>query len=148
MDDRASRPLNQSAVSAADDELYSNHAHDPRPNALYDEDGNRKPLDANDPDQADLRAEWMDTYKSRGGQTEQGTGGSGTVDQAVMPCEQQAQVDPLIIATPIVLDYSDVGNEDEPESDESEEPESEERESTDAENHDRPEPEPADSGQS
>src|SRR5215472_2926717 len=107
MSERAQRPLNQDAVAAADDDLYQKHADDPRPNALYDADGNRKPLDANDPDQADLRQEWMDAYKANGGQVESSDDSGGTPDQPVEPCEQQqAQVDPLIIGEPVDLDDS------------------------------------------
>jgi len=108
MGDRAKRPLNQDAVKAADDELYTNHANDPRPNALYDADGSRKPLDANDPDQADLRKEWMNSYKVNGGETEPIKDGGGSTDQVVLPCGQKARVDPLIIGDPVELDESEV----------------------------------------
>jgi len=101
MGDRATRPLNQSACSAADDDLYSQHAEDPRPNALYDEDGQRKPLDPNDPGQADLRQEWMDSYKEQGGETEQSGGSGGATDQAVAGCDQRPEVGPLIVVTSV-----------------------------------------------
>jgi hypothetical protein len=61
---RIQRPLNRDAVRAADDELYRRHEDDPRPNALYAEDGTRRPLDASDPDQAALRQEWCDLYRA------------------------------------------------------------------------------------
>lgn len=70
MSRRASQPLNSSAVQAADEELYTAHENDPRPNALFDENGNRKPLSATDPSQADLRSEWMDAYAANGGEIE------------------------------------------------------------------------------
>jgi hypothetical protein len=70
MSRRATRPLDPQATRAADDELYSRHESDPRPNALYDADGNRQPLDATDPDQAALRTEWMDLYEANGGEVE------------------------------------------------------------------------------
>jgi hypothetical protein len=107
MSERATRPIDHSAAQAADDELYANHASDPRPNALYDEDGNRKPLDANDPDQADLREEWMQSYKADGGQTEPMDTSGGQPDQSVQSCDQMATVDPLIIGTPVDLEDGD-----------------------------------------
>lgn len=64
------RPLNQEAVAAADEEIYANHAGDPRPNALYDADGNRKKLDATDPEQEALRQEWLDLYAAHDGEVE------------------------------------------------------------------------------
>ena len=67
---RATRPLNEAAAQAADEEIYARHQDDPRPNALFDADGNRLPLDANDPAQADLRSEWMDAYVAHGGEVE------------------------------------------------------------------------------
>jgi hypothetical protein len=106
MGDRATRPLNSQAVSAADDELYGNHEGDPRPNALFDAEGNRKPLDAADPDQAGLRSEWMDSYKAHGGQTEPIPSGSGTPGQAVVGCDERPVVNPVIVAVPERLDES------------------------------------------
>jgi hypothetical protein len=106
MSDRAKRPLNQSAVRAADDQLYSDHADDPRPNPLYDADGNRQPLDANNPDQADLRKEWTDDYKANGGGMEPEDNSAAPPDQAVLPCGQKPRVDPLIIGEPVELDTS------------------------------------------
>jgi|SRR5271165_6764360 len=125
MPDRAQRPLNNDAAKGADDDLYQNHADDPRPNALYDADGNRKPLDANDPDQAELREEWMDAYKANDGATEETDESGGSPDQVVLPCGQRAQVDPLIFGDPLDLDESDDGFVDEPEPEEEEEPEAE-----------------------
>lgn len=111
MSERATRPLNNDACKAADDELYANHANDPRPNALYDEKGNRKPLSATDPDQADLRTEWMNSYKARGGKTEPTDTGGASAGQAVLPCDQQVQVDPLIIGDAVELDESEIPDE-------------------------------------
>ncbi len=129
MSERATRPIDQSAAQAADDELYANHASDPRPNALYNEDGNRKPLDANDPDQADLREEWVQSYKTNGGQTEPMDTSGGQPDQSVQTCDQMATVDPLIIATPVDLEDGDDdgdgnGSDDGDEADGEDEPES------------------------
>jgi hypothetical protein len=123
MSERATRPINQGAAKAADDDLYSKHAGDPRPNALYDEEGNRRPLDANDPDQAELRKEWMDAYKANGGKTEPVDTSGGQPDQAVFECGQQATVDPLILISP-ELDEGDEP-ESEPQKDTDEEPEEE-----------------------
>jgi hypothetical protein len=61
---RLQRPLNPQAVQEADNELYARHFADPRPNALYDAEGLRRPLDPRDPAQADLRQEWCDLYNS------------------------------------------------------------------------------------
>ncbi|MBZ5618961.1 MAG: hypothetical protein LAQ69_09590 [Acidobacteriia bacterium] len=115
--------MNQEAVSAADDALYQKHGDDPRPNALYDADGNRTPLDANDPDQAGLRSEWMDSYKANGGEMEASEGGGGSSDQVVLPCGQKARVNPLIIGDPVELDASEAEFEEQP--DPEEEPEEE-----------------------
>jgi len=64
---RAKLPLDQNAVKKANDKLYSNHENDPRPNHLFDADGNRKPLDPNNSEQSELRSEWMDNYSAAGG---------------------------------------------------------------------------------
>jgi hypothetical protein len=74
---RARRPLNPTARDAANESLYSAHAGDPRPNPLFDEEGNRQPIDPNDPAQAGLRSEWMDAYIANGGAVE---GDEGTPD--------------------------------------------------------------------
>lgn len=58
---RLQRPLDPKAVEAADEKLYETHGSDPRPNALYDADGNQKPLDAGNPA---LQQEWKDQYSS------------------------------------------------------------------------------------
>lgn len=63
---RAKRPLNRSAVQAADDQFYANHPE-------FVQNGRRIPLDANDPAQADLRREWMDLYEANGGEVEGGS---------------------------------------------------------------------------
>jgi hypothetical protein len=118
MGDQATRPLNQSACSAADDDVYSKHADDPRPNALYDADGQRNPLDPTDPSQADLRQEWMDSYKANGGATEQSGGSAGAADDAVTSCDQRPEVAPLIIAAPVAVDPVDGESDD----DEAQEP--------------------------
>jgi hypothetical protein len=60
---RLKRPLDRDAVKEADDKLYAEHADDPRPNALYDEDGHRRPLDPEDPEQEDLRNDWVALYQ-------------------------------------------------------------------------------------
>src|SRR4051812_4441552 len=62
--DRLKRPLDADAVAAADDQLYALHEGDPRPNALFDAQGNRKPVDPADPSQAGLRQQWRDLYSA------------------------------------------------------------------------------------
>ena len=57
MDRRAKRPLNAGAACAADEDIYTRHAGDARPNPLYDEFGNPKPLDPKDKSQSTLRKE-------------------------------------------------------------------------------------------
>jgi hypothetical protein len=143
MGDQATRPLNQSACSAADDDLYSTHADDPRPNALYDEDGERKPLSPTDPGQADLRQEWMDSYKAHGGATEQSGGSAGAADDAVTGCDQRPEVAPLIIAAPVAVDSVDGDSND----DEAQEPAPQDQESANDTDDDSTETEAADSGQ-
>src|SRR5688572_4207107 len=61
---RLERPLDKEAVQEADEQIYALHAGDPRPNALYDANGNRLKLDATDPAQAGLRSEWCDLYRA------------------------------------------------------------------------------------
>lgn len=76
---RAKRPLNAEACNAADEEIYARHESDPRPNALFDANGNRRALSATDPAQADLRREWMDLYILNGGEVEGGSGGGDPI---------------------------------------------------------------------
>ena len=57
-----SQPLDPDACAAADDQIYAAHENDPRPNALFDEHGNRLPLSATDPSQEALREEWRQYY--------------------------------------------------------------------------------------
>ena len=68
---RPARPLNPQATAAADTELYAAHENDPRPNALFDDTGNKKPLSATDPAQECLRGEWVRNYGNSGGKLEE-----------------------------------------------------------------------------
>lgn len=88
MERRAARPLDHKARQKANEGLYSRHAGDPRPNALYDEAGHRKRLSDSDPTQAKLRSEWMDLYVANGGKLEDSKGFStgSKVGEAVEPC--------------------------------------------------------------
>lgn len=95
-DRRATMPLDSGAVAAADDEIYAAHENDKRPNALFDENGNRLPLDADDPSQAGLRSEWMDNYVANGGQVEQDCTGA-VPDDPVGRCPyEDAPADPTL----------------------------------------------------
>src|SRR5580692_4652177 len=60
MSRQAALPLNSAAVEDADDQFYANH-----PELV--QNGQRIPLDTNDPAQAGLRSEWMDLYEANGG---------------------------------------------------------------------------------
>jgi hypothetical protein len=51
-------------VAAADEQIYAAHENDPRPNPLFDAQGNRLKLSATDPRQAALREEWCDLYQA------------------------------------------------------------------------------------
>lgn len=137
MSERATRPLNNDAVKAADDDLYAKHADDPRPNALYDENGNRKPLSATDPDQAGLRKEWMDSYKANGGATESTDLSGAPAGQTVLLCGQKQRVDPLIVGDSVEVDDSDV-----PDLEAEEEPEEPAAPPPEDEPEPEPEPEP------
>ncbi|MEO8131540.1 MAG: hypothetical protein ABI822_30880, partial [Bryobacteraceae bacterium] len=86
MSRRAKRPLNEEAVKAADDEIYKRHESDPRPNPLYDVNGNRTPLSATDPAQTALRTEWMDLYVANGGEIESSAKDPTPPGQPVKPC--------------------------------------------------------------
>ncbi|MFW6161638.1 MAG: carboxypeptidase regulatory-like domain-containing protein, partial [Planctomycetota bacterium] len=89
MSRRATRPLDPEATSAADEDIYARHEGDPRPNALYDAEGNRTPLDPYDPAQADLRSEWMDLYEAHGGEVETPDRPSRETDSPAEPCPLQ-----------------------------------------------------------
>ncbi len=67
---RLKRPLDRQAVKEADDKIYDKHRTDPRPNALFDAKGNRRPLNPNDPAQANLRREWVASYNESLASTE------------------------------------------------------------------------------
>ena len=58
------RPLDKDAVAAADEQIYAAHENDPRPNPLFDAQGNHLKLSSTDPKQADLREEWCDLYQA------------------------------------------------------------------------------------
>lgn len=104
---RAVRPLNPTARQDANDELYRRHESDPRPNALFDDHGNRQPLDADDPAQTDLRSEWMDLYVANGGQVEgqegsneaeETTSEEGPPEETSEPCPSDEGPEPTITA--------------------------------------------------
>lgn len=62
---RAKMPLDSDAAAAADEEmyrLYDDEDKHPKPNALYDENGNRLVLDATAPDQQTDRDLWWELY--------------------------------------------------------------------------------------
>ncbi len=82
----ANRPLNHMACAEADECIYAAHEADPRPNALYDVNGNRRPLDANDPEQAGLRSEWMDYYEEAGGKVSDTATGNRPPDDIEEDC--------------------------------------------------------------
>lgn len=92
---RIQRPLDSAAVRQADDEIYARHANDPRPNALYDAQGNRRPLDPVDPSQAALRAEWCALYEAAlaGADAPSGGPGTGTVPSEPEPPPTNRPVD-------------------------------------------------------
>jgi hypothetical protein len=102
MSQRAKRPLNSKAVAAADKELYRRHENDPRPNALFDENGNRKPLDPNDPSQASLRLEWIKYYLAHGGEMENSERSDRDVNHPVQMCpvEKPAHLTVVVRWTP------------------------------------------------
>jgi hypothetical protein len=82
--------LNEAAAGRADEQVYTAHAGDPRPNALYDGSGARRPLSATDPSQAALRSEWMDAYVANGGEVEDSDDHTPTPpDGPVLPCAKQ-----------------------------------------------------------
>ena len=118
MADRAQRPLNSTAVAAADDDLNQAHAGDARPNALYDVDGNRQPLDPNDPDQTGLRAEWKNAYAAHGGETEASDERGVPNGQVMLPCGQKQMVSPLLAGKPVEIDESELPDDEEPEPEE------------------------------
>jgi hypothetical protein len=83
---RVVQPINQDAANAADDALYSRHESDPRPNPLYDGEGNRQQLDPDNPDQTDLQREWIDLYAQNGGEVEATNRSQRRPDIIVEPC--------------------------------------------------------------
>lgn len=76
---RLSRPLNEGAIQAADDEFYAKH-----PELV--KDGKRIPLSSTDPAQADLRKEWVELYKKHGGK-EEGDDDKPPAKKPDDPCE-------------------------------------------------------------
>lgn len=81
------RPLDAAACAEADAQIYAAHEHDPRPNALYTTDGRRKPLDATDPAQEELREEWRQAYAQAGGGVEDPDAPPDIPpDEPVQPC--------------------------------------------------------------
>jgi len=83
---RLVQPVNQNAANAADDELYSHHERDPRPNELYDEEGNRQQLDPNNSNQTVLRREWMTLYERNGGVIEESPRSQREPGDTTEPC--------------------------------------------------------------
>lgn len=78
---KAKKPLNKTASKSASDDLYAAHEDDPRPNALYEENGDRKRLDAKKNSQAGLRKEWMDYYIAYGGDYEEKPESSASLEK-------------------------------------------------------------------
>lgn len=91
------RPLSDDACSKADDEIYAKHANDPRPNALFDEHGNRLKLDAIDPAQEELRQEWMSLYAKHGGRTDE------PKTKPDKPCDDPVEPCPVLVTVTIQL---------------------------------------------
>ena len=89
---RLKRPLNSGACAAADEELYRRHENDPRPNALFDAEGKRLKLSADDPAQADLRAEWRTLYLANGGKLEGDDPVDSEPDDPAEPCPEAGPV--------------------------------------------------------
>jgi len=84
----AKRPFDWDASDAADEAIYAAHEGDDRPNALFDEDGNRLKLDASDPCQQNLRDEWFEHYAANGGEVEDpDKPPNDPPDNPVKPCE-------------------------------------------------------------
>lgn len=90
---RGKKPLNSKAVAAADEEIYSRHENDDRPNPLFDEQGDRRKLSATDPSQVQLRQEWIKLYGKNGGSIQDCSPDSNPPGQLVQPCrDPQATV--------------------------------------------------------
>ena len=102
---RPVQPVNQQAADAADEDLYSRHEDDPRPNTLYDADGNRRPFDPNAPGSRQLREEWTDAYAGHGGRVEDVPPTDREVDDAVEPCPYAQGNEPDIVIDFHHLDY-------------------------------------------
>jgi hypothetical protein len=66
---RAVMPVNRKAAVAADEAIYDLHKDDDRPNALYDNDGNRLKLSGNS--DGDLQQEWLRLYAKKGGRVKE-----------------------------------------------------------------------------
>jgi len=112
MSKRPARPLNPAAVKAADAEIYSAHAGDPRPNPLYDAAGNKQPLDPTDSSQAGLRSEWMKSYEANGGKMNPPPSGKTPVAAPVAPCPEKKnatlQVTTIYSVIPSPVKYVEV----------------------------------------
>lgn len=97
---RLSRPLDSRAVADADAQIYSRHEDDPRPNPLFDADGQRIPLSPTDPSQTALRVEWADCYReaaaSRRDQAGSPTSSAATVPPPLPASDPDRQVDSAV----------------------------------------------------
>ena len=89
------RPLDHEAVQSADEQIYAAHEDDPRPNALFDEDGNRKQLSSTDPSQEALRQEWREYYSAAVDAKKAGTAANDD-DQSASPSESDDAPPPSV----------------------------------------------------
>lgn len=94
----ATRPLDWGAADAADEAIYAAHEDDrPRPNALFDEHGNRKKLDPSK-GQDDLIDEWYGYYEANGGEVEDPDAPpDDPPDHPVQPCPEDDELELVAI---------------------------------------------------
>lgn len=82
MSRKATRPLDDAAVAAANDEFYRRH-----PEMIVD--GERVPLDARSARHAPMREEWMDLYVAHGGEVESANPPPDTPDGPEPVCPER-----------------------------------------------------------
>ena len=86
MELRAILPIDGQAASGASQALYRRYETWPRPNRLFDREGNRRVPAADEPANRGLQQEWLRLYESNGGRVEQHPVQDQAVGEIAAPC--------------------------------------------------------------
>ncbi|WNG56718.1 hypothetical protein F0U59_19625 [Archangium gephyra] len=85
-------------MAKADEQLYAAHRDDPRPNPLFDAQGNRRKLDPTDPAQADVQREWLSHYTAETAKKKD-SGAAAKPKTTSSDCSNRAVDDPVLPCT-------------------------------------------------